>query len=170
MGRYSRQLVIATAAILAIYAAYFKITSDRAAYAESERLARRVFSELSNYTSGMDDSFVSVTQMRDSVLRDEFSSARRQRVWRNVEKLVEQNANVRTKVGSLGSGDIGRGWRWIGAEGPSGSGKHSGMYSHRAGNGTPGMAEANGFDVTPSTRGSEMSEFKRWREHDEPKF
>ena len=118
----------------------------------------------------MDDSFVSVTQMRDSVLRDEFSSARRQRVWRNVEKLVEQNANVRTKVGSLGSGDIGRGWRWIGAEGPSGSGKHSGTYSQRIGNGNPAMAEANGIEITPSSRVSDMAEFKRWREHDEPKF
>jgi hypothetical protein len=93
--------------------AYFKIASDRVAYVEAERLARRVFAELSNYASSMDDSFVSVTQMRDSVLRDEFSSVRRQRVWRNVEKLVEQNSNVRTKVGSLGSGDIGRGWRYV---------------------------------------------------------
>src|ERR1700761_7729652 len=98
----------------------------------------------------MDDSFVSVTQMRDSVLRDEFSSARRQRVWRNVEKLVEQNANVRTKVGSLGSGDIGRGWRWIGANGSSGSGRRSSMYSRRAEDGSPGMKEATPMGITPS--------------------
>jgi Man1-Src1p-C-terminal domain len=149
---------------------YFKIASDRVAYVEAERLARRVFGELSNYASSMDDSFVSVTQMRDSVLRDEFSSVRRQRVWRNVEKLVEQNSNVRTKVGSLGSGDIGRGWRWIGSERPAGSGRRSSMYSRGFEDSSPGMEEANGVGVTPSARGSEMSDFRRWRDHDEPKF
>jgi Man1-Src1p-C-terminal domain len=148
--------MITLGVILATSGAYLRYMSNRAASQEAKLVARRVFNELSDHAHHGDDNFVSVTQLRDSVLRDEFSSARRQRVWRGVEKLVEQNANVRTKVGALGSGDVGRGWRWIGSGGEgSRSRRHSGAVA---------MEQTNG---TPSTG---MSEFRRWREREEPKF
>jgi hypothetical protein len=83
-------------------------------------------------------------------------------VWNKVEHLVEQNANVRTKVGPLGSGDIGRGWRWIGAE-SGGSRRQSGI---RRGIDSSPMEEVGVSGIA----GSGMSEYKRWRDVDEPKF
>jgi Man1-Src1p-like protein len=156
--------MIIGAGFISLYYTYFRILSARTAGVEAQKLASRVFEELSDFAHGVDDSFVSVTQLRDSVLRDEFSSARRQRLWGRVEKLVEQNANVRTKVGSLGSGDVGRGWRWIGSEGSSGSRRQSAAFNR-----TPAVEEVNGH-ITPSAGYSDQSDFKRWREVEEPKF
>jgi hypothetical protein len=140
---------------------YYKLQSDRATTTEAKRLATRVFAELTDIAAA-DDDFVSITQLRDSVLRDEFSSARRKKVWGKVEQLVEQNSNVRTKVGAVSSGGVGRGWRWIGSEGAGSSRRQSGVQ-RKYDSSSPGMEEVN----TPS-HVSDMSEFKRWG--DEPQF
>ena len=63
------------------------------------------------------DSFVSVAQMRDDVLRDEFSSKRRQQLWQKVQLKVEGNSNVRSSVREGRSGEVGRAWEWIGSLG-----------------------------------------------------
>lgn len=54
-------------------------------------------------------------QLRDDVLRDEFSARRRQRLWDRVQKKVEGNSNVRARVAEGRSGDVSRVWEWIGA-------------------------------------------------------
>lgn len=66
---------------------------------------------------GRVERFVGVSQLRDDVLRDEFSSKRRQRLWERVQKKVEDNSNVRSAVREGRSGEVGRVWEWIGAVG-----------------------------------------------------
>ncbi len=54
-------------------------------------------------------------QLRDLVMQDEHSIPVRARVWEQVEGVVEGNANVRTNMETLSSGDESRVWTWIGS-------------------------------------------------------
>lgn len=54
-------------------------------------------------------------QLRDLVMQDEHSIPVRARVWEQVERVVEGNANVRTNMEVLNDGDEGRVWKWIGS-------------------------------------------------------
>jgi hypothetical protein len=63
------------------------------------------------------ENYMSVAQLRDDVLRDEFSADRRKKLWDKVAKKVEGNANVRPAVREGRSGDVGRVWEWTGAVG-----------------------------------------------------
>ncbi|OAP58383.1 hypothetical protein AYL99_07473 [Fonsecaea erecta] len=59
--------------------------------------------------------FISVGQLRDDVLRNVFSVSERERVWRNVRKIVEGNSNVRAATREGGkTGEWSRVWEWIG--------------------------------------------------------
>jgi len=60
---------------------------------------------------------ISSLQLRDLVMQDEHSIPVRVRVWEQVERVVEGNANVRTNMEVMSSGDEGRVWRWIGSAG-----------------------------------------------------
>ncbi|KAL8642362.1 MAG: hypothetical protein Q9228_000947 [Teloschistes exilis] len=60
------------------------------------------------------ESWISVGQLRDDVLRDEFSAKRREGLWRRVKEVVEMNANVRASERELRAGDVSRVWEWIG--------------------------------------------------------
>ncbi|MCJ1473363.1 inner nuclear membrane protein enriched at telomere/subtelomere region [Lambiella insularis] len=62
-----------------------------------------------------DEAFISVSQMRDDVLREVFDMKRRARIWRGVEAVVGGNANVRTGVREGRGGEVGRVWEWIGS-------------------------------------------------------
>lgn len=53
--------------------------------------------------------------LRDDVLREEFRTKERTRLWEVVKGLVEGNANVRTSVREGRTGDVSRAWEWIGA-------------------------------------------------------
>jgi hypothetical protein len=57
---------------------------------------------------------ISMTQLRDDVLRDEFSARSRQKLWEKVQSKVEHNSNVRAAVREGRSGDVTRMWEWIG--------------------------------------------------------
>ena len=61
------------------------------------------------------EAFMSLGQLRDDVLRDEFSLERRDKIWKKVQAIVERNANVRASVKEGRSGDISRQWEWIGS-------------------------------------------------------
>lgn len=61
------------------------------------------------------ESFISMAQLRDDVLRDEFSAKRRAKLWERVQRKVEQNSNVRPSVRESRSGDVSRVWEWVGA-------------------------------------------------------
>lgn len=63
------------------------------------------------------ESWISVGQLRDDVLRDEFSAKRRERLWKRVKAVVEMNANVRASVREGRGGDVSRVWEWIGSVG-----------------------------------------------------
>lgn len=58
---------------------------------------------------------LSSLQLRDEMMADEHSIATRVRVWEQVEKVVEENSNVRSNMEITTSGDEGRVWSWIGA-------------------------------------------------------
>ena len=61
--------------------------------------------------------YISVGQLRDDVLRAEFSAARREDIWKKVKVVVELNANVRASVREGRGGDVSRVWEWIGSLG-----------------------------------------------------
>ena len=78
--------------------------------------------------------WVSVGQLRDDVLRHEFSARRREELWKRVRAVVEMNANVRASVREARGGEISRVWEWIGSigaldDGPSGGRRQSGRIS-----------------------------------------
>ena len=58
--------------------------------------------------------WISVGQLRDDVLRDEFSARRREDLWKRVRNVIELNANVRASVREARSGEVSRVWEWIG--------------------------------------------------------
>lgn len=63
------------------------------------------------------ESWISVGQLRDDVLRDEFNDRRRESIWKRVRVIVEKNANVRSSVREGRGGDVSRVWEWIGSVG-----------------------------------------------------
>lgn len=60
-------------------------------------------------------SSLSSVQLRDLVLQEEHSVKARERLWRQVEHIVEANANVRTNLEEVEGGDEQRVWRWVGS-------------------------------------------------------
>ena len=79
--------------------------------------------------------WISVGQMRDDVLRDEFSAKRREAIWKRVKTVVEANANVRPSVREGRAGEVSRVWEWIGSVGLmedawSGERRKGGRYSY----------------------------------------
>lgn len=60
--------------------------------------------------------YIPSTQLRDAVLQGEHSVATRQRLWKQVEHVVEANANVRTNLEEVGGDEL-RVWRWVGSVG-----------------------------------------------------
>ena len=68
-------------------------------------------------------------QLRDDVLRDEFSDQRREKMWKRVRNVVEKNANVRASSRELRGGDVSRVWEWIGSVGIYDDPKYSGRKS-----------------------------------------
>lgn len=63
------------------------------------------------------DGYIPISQLRDDVLRDEHSLAKRNAVWQKVRAVVEMNANVRAAQRQDRNGEIARVWEWIGAVG-----------------------------------------------------
>jgi hypothetical protein len=61
------------------------------------------------------EDYISVAQLRDDILRDEFSANRRKALWEKVQAKVERNSNVRPMVREGRSGDVGRVWEWVGS-------------------------------------------------------
>ena len=69
--------------------------------ARAKQLASDVFDRLANQAALAHDEplayperGLSMNQLRDDVLRNEFSAARRIRLWDRVQKKVEHNSNV----------------------------------------------------------------------------
>ncbi|KAG1731917.1 Man1-Src1p-C-terminal domain-containing protein [Suillus lakei] len=64
--------------------------------------------------------YLSSLQLRDLILQDEHSISVRRRVWDQVERVVEGNANVRANLEEVQGGDELRVWRWVGSTGGPG--------------------------------------------------
>lgn len=63
------------------------------------------------------EEWISVGQLRDDVLRDEFDLKRREDIWKLVKAVVEMNANIRASVREGRGGEVSRVWEWIGTVG-----------------------------------------------------
>lgn len=53
------------------------------------------------------------SHLRDLILQHEHSASRRQRLWKQVETVVEGNSNVRAKQVEISGEDL-RAWEWTG--------------------------------------------------------
>lgn len=101
-----------------------RITNNRSTESQAKQLAALALQKLDEQASlhASDPSvwtekYISMAQLRDDVLRDEFSASRRTALWEKVQKKVESNANVRPSVREGRTGDVGRVWEWVGAVG-----------------------------------------------------
>ena len=99
----------------------YAFLTNRAIEARAKQLASNVFDRLANQAAlsrqepgAYQDRGLSMNQLRDDVLRNEFSSSRRNNLWKRVQKKVERNSNIRAAVREGASGDITRMWEWIG--------------------------------------------------------
>jgi hypothetical protein len=147
---------------LGLYGKY-SFTNSRAMEARAKQLASDVFDRLANHVAlsiqepvAYPDKGMSMTQLRDDVLRSEFSSRRRQKLWERVQKKVEHNSNVRAAVRTTTSGDVGRMWEWTGPiklleDGGRSSKRSSGRFSL-------------GMGSSPPTGAKDMQEVQRWDE------
>ncbi|KAL8841934.1 MAG: hypothetical protein Q9170_000714 [Blastenia crenularia] len=117
----------------------------------------RLATQAALYNRGdVPESWISIGQLRDDVLRDEFSAKRREKLWGRVRNVVEMNANVRASERELRAGDLSRVWEWIGnlglmEEGEGGrrrSGMRFSLGDHRRDSFTPegraGMFQIDG--------------------------
>lgn len=149
----------------------YRITSSRDTETRAKRLAALALDKLSyqatlhaaepqTYTEG----WVSMAQLRDDVLRNEWSTWNKKKLWDKVQQKVEKNANVRPMVREGRSGDVGRVWEWVGAvgmiESPGDVEVNNRRKSGRVSFGGERWIEPSSFDST------EMSEVKgsRWEE------
>lgn len=109
--------------------------------------------------SAYPESYVQMNQLRDDVLRDEFSASRRAKLWEKVQKKVEQNSNIRPAVREGRHGDVSRCWEWIGAVQAiedGGSGRKSG--------GRESLGLPYPSPSTSEGHGKEMAQVKKWEE------
>lgn len=61
--------------------------------------------------------YLSSLQLRDLILQEQHSISVRKRLWDQVERVVEGNANVRVNLEEVQGGDEHRVWRWVGTAG-----------------------------------------------------
>ncbi|CAK1366899.1 unnamed protein product [Cercospora beticola] len=102
----------------------YRITSGNETEKRAKQLATLALEKLS-YQAALNatepdvykENYMSVAQLRDDVLREEFSANRRKVLWQRVQALVESNSNVRPMVREGRTGDVGRVWEWVGAVG-----------------------------------------------------
>lgn len=151
--------------VLASYARY-RFLAARADRARVPALVSTVLDRLATQAAihaadRAPEPHISAGQLRDDVLRDEFSAARREQIWQRVKKVVEMNANVRAGVKEGRSGEVSRVWEWIGAlpavedvyerSASRGRGRASWGFGEESPSGDPGVK-------------SEDREVRRWDE------
>ncbi|KAH4313029.1 hypothetical protein HBH64_012650 [Parastagonospora nodorum] len=153
LERYLLQIIMIIFAIATGSYGKYSITHSRAMETRAKQLAGDVFDRLANHAAlsmqepgAYPDKGVSMTQLRDDVLRTEFSTSRRQKLWERVQKKVEFNSNVRAAVRTTANGDVGRIWEWTGPikpleDGRSSGKRESGRFSHGMGSSPPNAGE-----------------------------
>ena len=122
LARYIWQIVGVMALVLAAAYTRHSIVSGRSNEEKAKRLASfaldRLATRASQHTQDptrFPEAYISMGQLRDDVLRNEFSAKVRQKLWVKVQKKVENNSNVRSMVREGRTGEVSRVWEWIGA-------------------------------------------------------
>ena len=154
----------------------YRIISGRNAEEKAKQLAALALEKLSLQASWhaqdpqvYGESYISMAQLRDDVLRNEFSATRRRKLWDKVQKKVEANTNVRPMVREGRTGDVGRVWEWIGSVGmlespPTSSGGRG--HEKRRSTGRVSFADEDRM-VEPKDRSSDrsaLSNMSKWEE------
>ncbi|KAI1083343.1 Man1-Src1p-C-terminal domain-containing protein [Whalleya microplaca] len=128
LARYRFQISALIAAICTAAYARARFLSDRRAAAQVPALVDLVLERLATQKQlvgyGDDDGdepWLFLPNLRDDVLRSIHSLPQRERIWRRVRAVVEQNSNVRTGQREGRSGEVGRAWEWIGPTSGDGS-------------------------------------------------
>lgn len=119
MARHRFQISVVIALLVTAVYGRARFISDRAAAAQVPALVNDVLGRLAQqkergYQDDMDDPWLFLPNLRDDVLRSTHSLRQRERIWRRVIAVVEQNSNVRTGQREGRSGEVGRAWEWIG--------------------------------------------------------
>ncbi|KAF6814291.1 sister chromatid separation protein [Colletotrichum sojae] len=113
---------LAIGSVIFLIASYFyiraKYRSHKATAAQVPALVDLVLSKLATQKElgeeEIDDPWLFLPNLRDDVLRSVHSLGERDRIWKRVKAVVEQNSNVRTSQREGRSGEVGRAWEWIG--------------------------------------------------------
>ncbi|KII88559.1 hypothetical protein PLICRDRAFT_161764 [Plicaturopsis crispa FD-325 SS-3] len=123
-AEWRRSVIGVFLSIIAFYAAKYQRASRKR---ESKRIAELVQialdtlynQELAHHTDPVTapQPYLSSLQLRDLILQDEHSIPMRRRLWDQVERVVEGNANVRANLEEVQGGDELRVWRWVGSAG-----------------------------------------------------
>ncbi|KAI9053684.1 hypothetical protein LZ554_002638 [Drepanopeziza brunnea f. sp. 'monogermtubi'] len=126
-----------------------------------DRLANQASLHLQD-PDAVPESWVSIGQLRDDVLRDEHSIRKREVVWGRVRKVVEMNANVRASQREGRNGVISRVWEWVGAV-PT---LESGGGERRRKSGRVSWGLTDGGDESPAVGngGGENAVQSKWEE------
>lgn len=147
--------------ITALYGNY-SFSNSRAMEKRAKQLASDAFDRLAEHAAlsmqdpgAFPDKGISMAQLRDDVLRNEFSGKRRQKLWERVQKKVEFNSNIRAAVKTTNSGDVARTWEWIGPtkmlEDGRSNKRESGRFSF-------------GMGSSPPSGANDMSQVQKWDE------
>ncbi|MCJ1384877.1 inner nuclear membrane protein enriched at telomere/subtelomere region [Xylographa soralifera] len=120
LARYRLQLsLLATLTILTLYIRSrllrHRADATRVPLLVASTLDRLATQAALHARGAQPEPFISAGQLRDDVLRDEFSLPRRDAIWTRVKAVVEMNANVRAAVKEGRAGEVSRVWEWIGS-------------------------------------------------------
>jgi hypothetical protein len=155
-----------------------RIVAYQAATAQIPGLVANTLDRLATQSALKEDDRVkeahmSVSGLRDDVLRNVFSVRERERVWNNVRKIVENNSNVRAANREGRGGEVGRTWEWIGPVDFAGvaglDGRRSGVGFSLGGAGRQslGAAAEDGAEVTPEANtgtATQQQGVRQWNE------
>lgn len=155
----------------AAYGRYY-ITTTRSTDARAKQLAGLALDKLSTQAAlhaaepaVYAEPYLSVAQLRDDVLRSEWSTFSRKKLWESVQSKVERNANVRPMVREGRSGDVGRVWEWVGAVGMIESPQdYASGGERRRKSGRVSFGGERWIEPSSVAEDSEMSEISRWKE------
>lgn len=103
----------------------------------------------------IDDPWLFLPNLRDDVLRSIHSLSARERLWKRVKAVVEQNSNVRTGQREGRNGEVGRAWEWIGPMASDGASRRK--------SGRVSMGSSIKAEDTPDTRGKAFSKWEEGR-------
>ncbi|KAF1945691.1 hypothetical protein EJ02DRAFT_337949 [Clathrospora elynae] len=145
--RHLLQIIMIIVAIATGSYGKYSFTSNRAKDALAKQLASDAYDHLQDqaalaFLEHDAEKGISMTQLRDNVLRDEHNISLRKKIWERVQQKVEKNSNVRVSTRTTASGDVARMWEWVGptkrlGDGGSSGKREGGRSSHGMGNSPP---------------------------------